>query len=67
MEPMGSVKTVLDIWKDYPNAYVVAIVTEEDSTTRCSLSHSKSEMVAAGRMTEADADTLQRKKEILEK
>jgi hypothetical protein len=54
MESMGSVKTVLDIWKDCPNGYVVAIVTDEDSTTRSKLSHSKLEMVAAGRMTEAE-------------
>jgi hypothetical protein len=54
MESMGSVKTVMDIWKDCPNAYVAAIVTDEDSTTSSKLSHSKSEMVAAGRMTETE-------------
>jgi hypothetical protein len=54
MESMGSVKTVLDIWRDCPNAYVAAIVTDEDSTTRSKLSHCLLEMVAAGRMTEAD-------------
>jgi hypothetical protein len=54
MESMGSVKTVLDIWKDCPNGYIVAIVTDEDSTTRSKLSHSKLEMVAAGKMTEAE-------------
>jgi hypothetical protein len=51
---MGSIKTVLDIWKDCPHAYVAAIVTDEDSTTPSKLSHFKSEMVAAGRMTEAE-------------
>jgi hypothetical protein len=68
MELMGSVKTVLDIWRDCLYAYVKAIVTDEDSTTRSKLSHSRLEMVAAGRMTETErpADTLQRKKEILE-
>jgi hypothetical protein len=54
MESMGSVKSVLDIWKHCPNAYVAAIVTDKDSTTRSRLSHSKAEMVAAGRMTEAE-------------
>jgi hypothetical protein len=54
MESMGSVKTVLDIWKDCPKAYVAAILTDEDSTTGSKLSHSKLEMVAAGRMTEAE-------------
>jgi hypothetical protein len=54
MESMGSVKTVLDIWKDCPNGYVVAIVTDKDSTTRSKLSHSKLEMVATGRMTERE-------------
>jgi hypothetical protein len=53
MDPMGSVKTVMDIWKDCPNAYIAAIVTDKDSTTRSKLSNSKSEMVAAGRITEA--------------
>ena len=54
MESMGSVKTVLQIWKDCPNAYVAAIVTNEDSTTRAKLSHSKAEMVEAGRMTKEE-------------
>jgi hypothetical protein len=54
MESMGSVKTVLHIRKDCPNGYVVAIVTDEDSTTRSKLSHSKLEMVTVGRMTEAE-------------
>jgi hypothetical protein len=54
MESMGSVKTVLNIWKDCPNAYVAAIVTDKDSTTHSKLSHSKLEMVAAGRMTEGE-------------
>jgi hypothetical protein len=54
MESMGSVKTVMNICKDYPNAYMAAIVTDEDTTTLFKLSHSKSEMAAAGRMTEAE-------------
>jgi hypothetical protein len=54
MESMGSVKTVLNIWKDCPDAYVAAIVTDEDSTTWSKLSHSKLDLVAVGRMTEAD-------------
>ncbi len=54
MESMGSVKTVLQIWKDCPNAYVAEIVTDEDSTTRPKLSLLKAKMVAAGRMTEEE-------------
>jgi hypothetical protein len=54
MESMGSVKTVLDIWNTCPDAYVSAIVTDEDATTRSKLSHSMAELVAAGRMTEAE-------------
>jgi hypothetical protein len=33
MESMGAVKTVLTIWNECSNAYVAAIVTDEDSTT----------------------------------
>jgi hypothetical protein len=51
---MGSVQTVMDIWYNCPDAYVAAIVTDEDATTRSKLSHSMSELVAAGRMTEAE-------------
>jgi hypothetical protein len=50
---MGSVKTILDIWKNCSNAYVAAIVTDEDLTTRSKLSHSMAERVAAGTTTEA--------------
>ncbi len=50
IESMGSVKTVLDIWKDCPNAYVAAIITDKDSTTCSKLSHSELGMVAAERM-----------------
>jgi hypothetical protein len=53
MESIGSVNTILDIWKNRSNAYVAAIVTDEDSTTRSKLSHSMAECVAAGTMTEA--------------
>jgi hypothetical protein len=54
MESMGSVKTILDIWKNCSNAQVAAIVTDEDSTTRSKLSHSMAECVAAGTMIEAE-------------
>jgi hypothetical protein len=54
LESMGSMKTILDIWKKYSNAYVAAIVTGEDSTTRSKLSHSMAGRVAAGTMTEAE-------------
>jgi hypothetical protein len=54
MELMGSMQTVMDIWNTCPDAYVAAIVTDEDATTRSKLSHSMSELVAAGRMTEAE-------------
>jgi hypothetical protein len=53
MESMGSVKMILDIWKNCSNAYVAANVADEDSTTRSKLSHSMAERVAAGTMTEA--------------
>ncbi len=53
MESIGAVDTVLHIWDNYPDAYVAAIVTDEDSTTRSKLSHSMAELVKAGRMTEA--------------
>jgi hypothetical protein len=49
----SSVKTILDVWKNCSNAYVAAIVTDEDSTTRSKLSHSMAERVAAGTMMEA--------------
>jgi hypothetical protein len=54
MESIGAVETILTIWKDCPNAYVAHIVTDEDSTTRSKLSHSKTELMAAGRMMEAE-------------
>jgi hypothetical protein len=46
---------VMDIWENCPNAYVAAIVIDEDATTPSNLSHLMSEMVAAGRMTEAES------------
>jgi hypothetical protein len=51
---MGSVKTVLNLWNECSNAYVAAIVTVEDSTTRAKLSHSMAKRVAAGTMTKAE-------------
>jgi hypothetical protein len=54
MESIGAVETVTTIWKEYPDAYVAAIVTDEDATTRSKLSHSKAELLAAGRITEAE-------------
>ena len=54
MESLGAVKTVLDIWQNCTNGYVSTIVTDEDSTTRSKLSHSMADLVAAGRMTEAE-------------
>jgi hypothetical protein len=54
MESIGSVLTVMDIWENCPKAYVAAVVTDEDETTRSKLSHLKSEMVAAGIITEAE-------------
>jgi hypothetical protein len=48
---MGSVKTVMKVWKECYNAYVAAIVTNEDSTPR---DQSMAEQVAAGTMTEAE-------------
>ncbi len=53
MESVGSVKTVLDIWKNYPNAYCATIVTDEDATTRSKLSHCMAELVAIRKMTDA--------------
>jgi hypothetical protein len=44
----------MDNWENCPNAYVAAIVTDEDATTLSKLSHSKSEMVVASRMMEAE-------------
>jgi hypothetical protein len=61
MESMGPVQTVMDIWNNCPDAYVAAIVTDEDATTRSKLSHSMSELVAAGRMTEAERPYLPEK------
>jgi hypothetical protein len=54
MESIGSVKTFLDVWKNCSNAYVAAIVTDKDLTTRSKLSHSMAEHVAAGTMTETE-------------
>ena len=54
MESMGSVKTVLDLWNNCSTAYVSAIVTDEDSTTRSKLSHSMAELVEAGKMSEPE-------------
>jgi hypothetical protein len=65
MESMGSVQTVMDIWNDCPDAYIAAIVTDEDATTRSKLSHSMSELVAAGRMNEAERQYLPEKVGIL--
>jgi hypothetical protein len=54
MESIGAVETVTTIWKECPDAYVAAIVTDEDAATRSKLSHSKAELLAAGRITEAE-------------
>jgi hypothetical protein len=54
MESMGSVKTILDVWKHCSNAYAAAILTNEDSTTCSKLSQNMAKRVAAGTMTEAD-------------
>ena len=54
MESIGAVETFLKIWNDRDDAYVAQVVTDEDSTTRSKLSHLKSELVAAGRMSEAE-------------
>ena len=54
MEALGAVETVLDIWQNCTNAYVATIVTDEDTTTRSKLSHSMADLVAAGRLSEAD-------------
>ncbi len=54
MEALGAVETVLDIWINCSNAYVAAIVTDEDSSTRLKLSHSMADLVAAGKVAEAD-------------
>jgi hypothetical protein len=54
MEATDAVATVLDIWINCSNAYVAAIVTKEDSSTRSKLSHSMADLVAAGKMAEAD-------------
>ena len=54
MESIGAVKIVKKIWKECPNGYVAAIVTDEDSTTRAKLSHNMAERVEAGTMTEAE-------------
>jgi hypothetical protein len=53
-EPTGLVQKMMDIWNNCPDAYVSAIVIDEDATTCSKLSHSMSELVAAGRMTEAE-------------
>jgi hypothetical protein len=54
MEALGAEETILDIWINCSNAYVAAIVTNEDSSTRSKLSHSMADLVAAGKMAEAD-------------
>jgi polyhydroxyalkanoate synthesis regulator phasin len=54
MESIGAVQTVLEIWETCPNAYVAAIVTDEDSTTRSKLSHKMEDLVAAGKMSEEE-------------
>lgn len=54
MESTGAVKTVLSIRKECPNAYLVEIVMDEYLTTRFKLSHSKSELIAAGRTMEEE-------------
>jgi hypothetical protein len=51
MESMGSVKPVLYVWNECTNAYVAAIVTDKDSTTRAKVSHSMAKWVAARTMT----------------
>ncbi len=45
---------MLEIWEHCPSAYVATIVTDKDTTTRSKLSHSMTDLVAAGRMSEAD-------------
>jgi hypothetical protein len=37
MDSLGSIKTILSIWKKYPKAYVKCILTNEDTTTRSKL------------------------------
>jgi hypothetical protein len=54
MESIGAVEMVLKVWNDRNDAYVAQVVTDEDSTTRSKLSHLKWELVAAGRMLEAE-------------
>jgi hypothetical protein len=54
MELMGSVKIILTIWRECTDAYIAAIVTDEDATTRSKLSHSMAKCVAAGTMMEAE-------------
>jgi hypothetical protein len=54
MESLGSVETILSIWKKYPKAYVKCIVTDEDATTRSKLSHSFTELFDAGKITDAE-------------
>jgi hypothetical protein len=61
MESMGLVQTVMDIWNNCPDAYIAAIVTDEDATTRSKLSHSVSKLVAAGRISEAERRCLPEK------
>jgi hypothetical protein len=48
----------MDIWNTCPDAYIAAIVTDEDATTHSKLSHSMSELVAAGRMTKVERQYL---------
>jgi hypothetical protein len=49
MESLGSVETVLGIWKKFPNAYVKCIVTNEDATMRSKLSNSLTELFDTGK------------------
>jgi hypothetical protein len=54
MESMGFRENSTGYLERFSKRLFVAIVTDEDSTTRSKLSHSKLEMVAAGRMTEVE-------------
>ncbi len=54
LKSIGSVDDVLGISNTNKDAYVAAIVTDEDSTTRSKLSHSYADLVGAERMTEAE-------------
>jgi hypothetical protein len=55
MESVGAVETVNHIWTNCADdAYFAAIVTDEDSTIRSKLLHSMTDLVDAGKMTEAE-------------